>query len=157
MRMKIVKRYWCDHCNKAGLSAHAMAKHELHCTMNPDRNCRVCTLINGGYTVGREEMAKLLALLPEPSDDLYSGCTCPPLYDENHRHLDTCSDPFVRLTRDMLIALPKLREATDNCPACILAALRQKGITVPMVEGFDFTAEMKRVFAEHKADQGWPY
>lgn len=38
-----------------------------------------------------------------------------------------------------------LREACDNCPACILAAIRQRGIPVPMVTDFDWTDEMKAV------------
>ncbi len=45
-------------------------------------------------------------------------------------------------------ALPALREATENCPACILAALRQRGIPVPSVNGFNFTEEMKSVWSD---------
>lgn len=38
-------------------------------------------------------------------------------------------------------AMPALREKTNNCPACIMAALRQKGIPVPIAESFNFTEE----------------
>lgn len=139
MRTKKVNRYWCDFCNKAGLSADAMAKHEAHCTMNPDRNCRVCTLINGGYTVGRERMAELVALLPDSTayntgDGIYFG-------NDN----DDGNEAY-KLARAVAAVLPKLREEVEDCPACILAALRQAKIPVPMVEGFDFKAEMRGVF-----------
>ena len=42
MKRKQVWRYWCDYCGKAGLSAGHMKKHERHCTMNPERECRMC-------------------------------------------------------------------------------------------------------------------
>jgi hypothetical protein len=155
MRTKKVNRYWCDFCNKAGLSAGSMAKHEKHCTLNPDRSCRVCTIINGGYKVGAEEMARLVAILPDSAAynapaqgaectkpcDLPFNCECMDNFEEG----DT---EHAKLTRAVAEALPKLREATDGCPACILAALRQAKIPVPMVEGFDFKAEMASVLAD---------
>lgn len=42
MRQKMVWRYWCDHCRKGGCGKAAMAKHELHCSRNPNRVCRMC-------------------------------------------------------------------------------------------------------------------
>ncbi len=144
MRMKTVKRYWCDHCNKAGLARVAMERHEQHCTMNPARDCRVCTIINGGHHVGAEAMAALAAILPSPD-----------AWDAEMRSMDgPCRRPD-HITATTLFfnalgaAMPKLREATDNCPACILAALRQAKIPIPCVDGFDFKAEMRRVFADH--------
>uniref|UniRef100_A0A6M3Y154 Uncharacterized protein n=1 Tax=viral metagenome TaxID=1070528 RepID=A0A6M3Y154_9ZZZZ len=43
-------------------------------------------------------------------------------------------------------ALPALRKAAGDCPACIMAALRQAKIPVPMAEKFNFTAEMKNIW-----------
>jgi len=42
--MKTVTKqvYYCDFCNKRGLSKGHMLNHELHCTLNPDRECRMC-------------------------------------------------------------------------------------------------------------------
>jgi len=42
MRQKKVWRYYCDHCKKGGCGKWAMAKHEQHCTNNPQRRCRCC-------------------------------------------------------------------------------------------------------------------
>lgn len=53
-----------------------------------------------------------------------------------------------KLALDLAIAMPKLREEVENCPACILAALRQKKIPVPIVDGFDFKAEMQAIFSD---------
>jgi len=41
---KQITGYYCSYCRKFGRSKHAMKKHELHCTMNPQRVCRICAL-----------------------------------------------------------------------------------------------------------------
>lgn len=145
MKTKTVKRYWCDHCKKAGLQAHAMAKHEKHCTLNPSRNCRVCGLLGGSTHVGAERMAELVAILPknvEWEGDDYGN---PSL-----RYFSFCDA--------LRAATPALREATDNCPACIMAAIRQAGIPVPLVE-FDFKSEMQNIFDDINAQRrdDWGY
>jgi hypothetical protein len=147
MRTKKVNRYWCDFCSKAGLQAGAMRKHEQHCTMNPARSCRVCALLNGGHGL---DMGELLAILPDPTAYLAQGyydCNC------GGEHRADCTNEYTKLDRALKEAMPKLREAVDNCPACILAALRQKKIPVPMVEGFDFTGEMKAIWADINASR----
>ena len=45
-------------------------------------------------------------------------------------------------------ALKDLRDAANDCPACILAAIRLSGIPVPVVSDFNWTNEMKNVFDE---------
>ena len=45
-------------------------------------------------------------------------------------------------------AMPKLREAAGNCPACILAALRQAGKSIVYFSGFDFKSECKDFWAD---------
>jgi len=42
MRVKLVNRYYCDFCRKANCSSSGMRLHEQHCTMNPNRSCRMC-------------------------------------------------------------------------------------------------------------------
>lgn len=150
MKTKTVKRHWCDFCNKAGLQARAMAKHEQHCTLNPARDCRVCGLLGGSMHVGAERMTALVAILPDPTEFLAASCW-----------MDNTDSPYTRLMADLATAMPKLREEVDNCPACILAALRQKKIPVPMVEGFDFKAEMQSIFndinSERLQNRGYGY
>lgn len=133
MRTKIVKRHWCDFCNRAGLQAHAMAQHERHCTMNPARVCRACALIDGGNGPDADELRALVAILPV-------GPT-PAFGDELETYLGNVD-----------AALPKLREAAGGCPACMLAAIRQAGIPVPAVQNFDFKKEMAEVMHAHAAE-----
>jgi hypothetical protein len=113
-----------------------MSKHEKHCTMNPNRKCRVCTLINGG---DGNEVLDLVKMLPDASE--FNNAT---IISEQ-----LMTDMKVRVDAGM----EKIREVTDNCPACIMAALRQAKIAVPMVDSFDFKEEMKRVFKEYNEDQ----
>jgi hypothetical protein len=137
--VKAVKRwrYYCDHCKKVSGLRTAMEKHEKGCTLNPARDCGICGFINGGMQVST---AELLLLLPDPktfvrhqSEDFGPdiGVT------EWDEHDDAAMCAAVHAV------LPKLRELTDDCPACILASLRQKGIPVPVITDFNFTEEMK--------------
>ena len=99
-----------------------MKKHELHCTMNPNRLCRMCKL-KGGTQIS---ISRLVALLPK-----YNGL----------------SKNYCKALEEAMI---KLRRETQNCPACILAALRQAGIPMIMVE-FDYKQEVENLF--QKLDQ----
>lgn len=130
MRTKKVNRYWCDHCNKAGLSRSAMYRHEKHCTLNPLRSCRVCNLLNGGgHGV---PMNDLIAMLP----------------DSTAYHAEQFGDiEHSALIAAVKVALPLLRKAVEDCPACVMAALRQANIPVPMVDDFNFNAEMAEIFS----------
>ncbi|MGE5512450.1 MAG: hypothetical protein ACM31O_14475 [Bacteroidota bacterium] len=53
--------------------------------------------------------------------------------------------------------LTKLRAVAHNCPACILAALRQSNVMMvdgegmPFAPDFDFRAEREAIFAAHNA------
>ena len=128
MRTKKVNLYHCDFCKNRGLSATSMAKHEKHCTMNPNRICRVCKMIEGVQV----PIAELVALLPRLDD--YPEANQFELGNKACEAIDA--------------AIPKLRAACSNCPACILAALRQAKISVPLANGFNFTSEMKDVWAD---------
>ena len=129
--MTCVKMTWtrctCDHCGKKNWSKGLMRKHEMHCTKNPNRECRVCKMVEGE----QKPIAELLALLPETAswEDEYGFVVY---------HEDT--------TKNVNAALPLLRDACEGCPACILSALRQKGIPVPLATDFDFTKEMKSLW-----------
>ncbi len=41
MKTILKKVHYCDFCKKHGLTIR-IAKHEKYCTMNPDRECRMC-------------------------------------------------------------------------------------------------------------------
>ena len=98
-----------------------MRKHEERCTLNPQRKCGVCAMMD-------EEQPTMAALL-EPFAGIEAGEEC---------------------TFDVAVlntALAQVRNVA-NCPACIMAAIRQSGIPVPVVEGFNFTEEMRSIWAD---------
>jgi hypothetical protein len=151
--MKAVKRwrYYCDFCKKSGASSFHMKNHELSCTLNPARGCKCCERMSGNTATPMPEM---LALLPDP---------------EKFKRIESwdAGEDFggageaewpddAALCAAVHAALPALRELTEDCPVCILAALRQRGIPVPIVTDFNFTKEMERarvVMNGHREEQ----
>lgn len=64
MRRVMKWRYYCDFCGKGGASGGAMALHEKHCTMNPERECRMCDAAERAYgEEGQHPIPDLIAVL----------------------------------------------------------------------------------------------
>lgn len=133
MKVTKVNRYNCEFCNKKGYSKHHMQKHEDHCTMNPNRKCGVCEWVELTPT----PMDELLDLLPEQKDfakeDEYGS-----VYVFDEELIDQ--------------GIAKLRKATGDCPACILAAIRQKKIIVG-ITNFDYRKETEKFWKEENDKQ----
>jgi len=127
MKVKKVNRYYCEFCKKSGCSGGHMKKHEERCTMNPNRVCGMCKMLD----MEQPSMELMISLLPKQSDVLkdmgdweyYAGAV-------------------------LNAALPKLREAANNCPACIMAAIRQSGFPVHVMSDFNFTEECRSAWAD---------
>jgi hypothetical protein len=154
--MRAVKRwrYYCDHCKKVSGLRTAMEKHENGCTLNPARECGICTFLEGGSAT---PLADLIALLPDPKQFVRKQSE-----DFSHEvgavEWEEMDDPGLREATHAV--LPKLRELTGDCPACILAALRQRKIPVPLIENFNWTAEFKNAqsrMADARAEQEGRY
>jgi hypothetical protein len=125
MTKKPCWRYKCEFCGRTGYSSFHMRKHESGCTMNPQRICRI------------------------------------------HQYADLRiegSGPFpVPLLQQVLLAcqsdedhgLAALRDAAEDCPCCMFAAIRQlgwhrgevdeEGYSEPIIK-FDFKAELARLW-----------
>lgn len=78
MTSRKVWRYYCDHCRKGGCNKAAMATHEKHCTANPERVCRMCSLIEGYHKPMAELIMAIDGSLPDCGlqnlRDLASNC-----------------------------------------------------------------------------------
>uniref|UniRef100_A0A6M3L3C6 C2H2-type domain-containing protein n=1 Tax=viral metagenome TaxID=1070528 RepID=A0A6M3L3C6_9ZZZZ len=135
MRTKKVNRYYCEFCPKAGCSASHMARHERGCTKNPNRICRVCGLLEQE----QPDLTLLVAMWPDISQMVTNGI----FNAEAHQIVGA--------------TLPAVREAAGNCPACIMASLRQADIPVPFVYGFNWTTEMDGVWREFNASRTESY
>jgi len=123
MKSRQVTQYICEFCNKRTYTKQSMANHEANCTMNPNRGCRMCLkgLAEGG------DMSRLLPLMPDPiwndSGDL-----------ENLAQINE--------------AIEKVRKECGDCPACILATLRQKRIPSYPTD-FNYKYECERFWKEY--------
>ena len=125
MRTILKKRYYCEFCKKAGGSAYYMRKHEERCTLNPDRKCGVCAIL-------KEEQPTMAALLRP-----FAGIMA---VEHEYEYLS-----FDEVALNACLA--KVRNVS-TCPACIMAAIRQSGIPVPAVSGFNFTEEMRGIWSD---------
>ena len=63
MRRKPAYRYYCDYCKKSSGSGSAMAIHEKHCTMNPNRECRFCVAGVDDCDMKQQPIGDLIAAL----------------------------------------------------------------------------------------------
>lgn len=157
--MKAVKRwrYYCDHCKKVSGARAAMEKHEKGCTLNPARRCGICDFL----CTGGAPLADLIALLPDPVQFKRDVPAMTYWNGFENDTIDAYQEPDDEALRAATHAvLPKLRELTDDCPACILAALRQRAIPVPLIEDFNYTEEMKAArerMSDHSAEQQGAY
>jgi hypothetical protein len=123
---KTVKAYICDHCGKKQYAKGAMARHERHCTANPGRKCRLCERVE--VATGGDKANVDLAVLVEV---LKNSSLLP------------------------MDRMAKVRELTD-CPACILAAIRQSGIWAEYIEatkGPDESCSFYAVRDHHLGDK----
>lgn len=125
-------RYYCDHCNKGGGSGGHMRKHEAACTKNPARVCGMCKLI----PQEQPNLESLVALLPtvEQQKEVVRA-------DGGYQSFDS----FQPIPSSVVDAL---RDAAGGCPACMLAAIRQRGLPVATAIGFDFTADCKEIWSD---------
>jgi len=95
---KLVKQFKCEHCGKKQYAKGSMRVHEAHCTNNPSRKCRLCERVEVA-TGGAKASVDLSELIAVLRD---RGMV-----------------PLARMAT--------VRVLTD-CPACMLAAIRQSGI-----------------------------
>ena len=82
------------------------------------------------------EVVELIAALPNPKDYGEVGTTGK-------------GTVYVGLDEAINSAILVLREKSNNCPMCILAALRQSGIIPAIsIHAFDYKAEVERFWKE---------
>lgn len=155
MITKKVNRYYCEFCKKSGGHAGHMRNHEKACTANADRVCSMCELCDGG---GGESLDELKSRLPDGHEWSLADKDSNGPWDAKH------SDAEDERRRLAIEGLRRVRELT-NCPACILAAIRQRGLAWYCAigswrgerdeQGFDWKKERQAVLDAYVPDS--PY
>lgn len=121
MKVKIKKVYYCDFCKKHSLRQDSLEKHEKHCTMNPNRTCRLC---KNRYLVNLPTLLKKYA----------NRC---------RRILDKFRAESYEWTGEP-VTLKAIMEDTEGCPNCTLTILRLNGdLGSAIKEKFDYKAKLK--------------
>jgi len=110
--MKIVKKnvYYCEFCKKKGLNKGIIANHELHCTGNINRKCRMCEKI------GIQQ--KNLSLLVEKYKNTYTI--------ENFMS-EGCNEIKV-IWKASPVTIDDILDDVGDCPMCALSVLRLSGM-----------------------------
>ena len=132
--MKKVKRwrYYCEFCKKSGGHRYWIERHETGCTKNPKRICGMCHLV-GNEQAKIEDLTKIIS--------------------DHAKIKSTESEGWISISiRDEAGLIKKLRGATGDCPACILAALRQSELQDNPVVNFNFKDERDRFFDEYNSE-----
>lgn len=145
--MKVVKKnvYYCDHCKKKGLSATHIRSHEMHCTNNPNRHCKLC-----GTTSIADLIQQFRARFTLTKHVVVKSLDID--FTEDYREYDV---NWV----DKPVTLDEIREAVGNCPNCIFAILRQVGFNRHYfdLEKFDYLGELKAELEERNNNHSETY
>jgi hypothetical protein len=142
--MKTVKKnvYYCDYCNKRSLGASAMSKHEKHCTLNPNRECRLCIMINGVST-----SPHVIRDLVEKYKNTFEI-----VHHEESRGFGTSFK-----WKFQIITPQDILNEVDGCPACALTIIRLSGLSAPEVNrdefNFDFKKEMQSFWSDRNQEE----
>lgn len=123
MTSRQVTQYRCDFCGKKKYTKHAMTIHELHCTMNPKRECRVCSVYQADIEIIKAQL---------------------PVLDIDYQIEDNF---FCGIEHAFEKKFKAIKEAANGCPMCIFAALRQAGF--PWVYT-DFEKDTEAYLAEKR-------
>jgi hypothetical protein len=95
------------------MSASAMAKHEKHCTANPDRVCRIC-----------DSAIKIKPLI-EKFKNSYTVEIRKDAYDNDYTpNIHFFSERIINW-KEKEITIEDIKKEVDNCPNCTLAIVRQ--------------------------------
>lgn len=136
MKIRIVKRYYCDYCKKGMFRESAMRTHEEHCTLNPNRSCRMCDIAGTD-----NDLKALLAMMPKD------------VIKHESLALDVFCRDNIANAEDILTAFEKMKNEAGGCPACILAVIRQLNSTVYFE--FDYKKEVDSFWKSYNQERAY--
>jgi len=108
MKVREMKVYYCDHCNKRYLAKWAINRHEPGCTANPHRTCGSC---------GNNEpvQTNLFDHFLEPAPCGIESEWLPPTRFPIRQVIEGQYDAFIA----------EVHDSVSGCPFCMLAIIRQ--------------------------------
>ncbi len=131
MKVKMKKVYYCEYCGKHSL--RPLEDHELHCTLNPHRECRLC---------GTHDIYPIIQKYKFDFDTLKKdgeyGC-----------------DGSKEMDKVMTEMMKELRNDVENCPVCILTVLSCNKWPAYGKLLFDFKKDRREYWEEQNEDEGY--
>lgn len=131
MTSRRITSYYCDFCRKGINSKHWMTVHERYCTRNPNRGCRLCA--RAGWEPTRPD--KFKHLMPDIED-----------YAQDADPDGRWRKSYQNYEKDMAEILAQIQKEVD-CPACVLAILRQSGVPL-WAWNYDFKSALAKFWEE---------
>lgn len=131
VKERTVKQFTCDYCGKKRYRRHIMASHELHCTLNPNRSCRMCK--------GKPHINQIILVVKATAKLKGYELASSQIVDFN---------PTSGYQAPESEVLKQIQELTDSCPACVLAVHRVGGFFTEFV----FREACDRWFQEERAE-----
>lgn len=114
---KIKHVYYCEHCKKRYFLKSAAIKHEKHCTLNPNRECRMCNIISGGGIDIKPLIKKYETIFNERFPH-YPKLTTEEIYDHINDKNTQWGEEIIN----------QIKTDVDGCPICTLTIIRQTNI-----------------------------
>jgi hypothetical protein len=124
MKEKLKKVYYCDYCKKKMFVKSAMEKHELCCTANINRHCKMCDLMGA-----ENDIKDIIQKTEKTLAGKYTLCMD---IEDDKKTFDEIFDTL------------------NRCPACMLTVMRHYKI---IVDGWDFREAMQKEFDSVKEEE----
>lgn len=130
--MKIVQKnvYYCEYCKKKSLRKDVIQKHEIYCTMNPGRRCKICEM-------GEFETKPLSELLE---------------LTKKYNKLEVIDNGYgyaIEVDGSLTVEeFEEIRGFVGICPCCLMAVIKQNKLHPPMGH-WKFREEMESFLRSH--------
>ena len=135
MKTKIKKVYYCDFCKKHSLTSWSLEKHEKHCTLNPQRYCRICQT----QRVNEHWIKKLQDAFKTMEAKKQATPSSPAAFSYSGEIVSEFQHKFDEIKRE------------TGCPICFLSIVRLSKITTYLTT-YNFQKEMQEYWNEVNQD-----
>jgi hypothetical protein len=167
MRFKEKKVYYCDYCKKHSLSASTMSIHEKHCTMNPNRKCRLHEAMGESMENFPEILEKWRGIKREIDEETKREAKPEKEVLSDSYSVMEKDGVFIAYSYDFVermnakIHFEKIAADVDECPACILSIIRQAKLDeFPFETKFNYKKYLEDFWQDlndRENDPGYPW
>lgn len=131
MKVKQKKVYYCDFCGKHSLKN--LSRHEKHCTLNPNRQCKLC---------GRASISEIIPKYKiETQKEWFTD------------HNSVLGETVVKIEKIAEAKLEQLKNEVEGCPNCILTVIRCNKYQWPIKMNFNYQEAIENWWHEKNEEE----